>query len=175
MIDIADCPVGLPNGTTVIANKAGSIPLSTMITLHHVRFVPHLTCNLISVSQMNDDLNTIVQFTRYMCVIHDPLRAQIRTGIRRDSLYYFTKGDSVHHFSSDSSGSTLDLWHCRMGHPFEKIVKLLPPCSFRKGNLNKACEVCFRAKQSRDKFPISDTRSTRIFEKVHCDMRGPYK
>ena len=62
-----------------------------------------------------------------------------------------------------------------MGHPSEKVVKLLPPVRNSKGSLNKACEVCFRAKHPRDKFPLSDNKATRIFEKIHCDLWGSYK
>ncbi|KAH7510943.1 hypothetical protein FEM48_ZijujUnG0062300 [Ziziphus jujuba var. spinosa] len=62
-----------------------------------------------------------------------------------------------------------------MGHPSEKVVKLLPPVSNLKGSLNKACEICFRAKHPRDKFPLSDNKATRIFEKIHCDLWGSYK
>ena len=69
----------------------------------------------------------------------------------------------------------MDLWHKRMGHPSEKVVKLLPPVSSYKGGLNKACEVCFRAKHPREKFNLSDNKASRIFEKVHCDLWGPYR
>ena len=53
-------------------------------------------------------------------------------------------------------------------------MKLLPPLCGHKGSLNKACEICFRAKHSRDKFSLSDNKASRIFEKVHCDLWGPY-
>ena len=62
-----------------------------------------------------------------------------------------------------------------MGHPSERVVKLLPPVSRSKNSLNKGCEVCFRAKQHRDKFPLSNNNCSRIFEKVHCDLWGPYR
>ncbi|KAH7538135.1 hypothetical protein FEM48_Zijuj03G0166900 [Ziziphus jujuba var. spinosa] len=99
------------------------------------------------------------------------------TGVRRDGLYYFggAEGDSVQHVSVHNAASTLELWHKRMGHPSEKVVKLLPPVSNLKGSLNKACEICFRAKHPRDKFPLSDNKATRIFEKIHCDLWGPHK
>ena len=41
--------------------------------------------------------------------------------------------------------------------------------------MNKACEICFRAKHSRAKFPLRDNRASRIFEKIRCDLWGPYK
>ena len=37
------CPMGLPNGDTVIASMEGSVYLSDMITLHHVLYVPNLS------------------------------------------------------------------------------------------------------------------------------------
>ncbi|RVW33400.1 hypothetical protein CK203_094267 [Vitis vinifera] len=75
----------------------------------------------------------------------DHTRELIGTGVRRDGLYYFggAEGDSVQHVSVHNAASTLELWHKRMGHPSEKVVKLLPPVSNLKGSLNKACEYVF--------------------------------
>ena len=52
LIDIKQlyCPVGLPNGDTIIASMERSIYLSDTITLNHVLYVPNLSCNLLSVS-----------------------------------------------------------------------------------------------------------------------------
>ncbi|KAH7570961.1 hypothetical protein JRO89_XS05G0230800 [Xanthoceras sorbifolium] len=62
---------------------------------------------------------------------HDHTRELIGTGVRRDGLYYFggAEGDSVQHVSVHNTASTLELWHKMMGHPSEKVVKLLPPVS----------------------------------------------
>lgn len=62
-----------------------------------------------------------------------------------------------------------------MEHPSEKVVKSLPTVSNLRGSLNKACDVCFRATQSRDKFPLSSNKASRIFEKVHYDLWRAYK
>ena len=67
--EIFYCPVGLPNGETVNATQEGSVRLSDKITLKHVLYVPKLSCNLISVSQLNDSMLCIVQFNSYMCAI----------------------------------------------------------------------------------------------------------
>ncbi|KAL6310769.1 hypothetical protein AAG906_005961 [Vitis piasezkii] len=71
-----------------------------------------------------------------MCAIQDHTRELIGTGVRRDGLYYFggAEGDSVQHVSVHNAASTLELWHKRMGHPSEKVVKLLPPVSNLKGD-----------------------------------------
>jgi len=43
--------------------------------------------------------------------------------------------------------------------------------------LNKveACEICFRAKQTRNKFPISEHNAKNVFDLIQCDIWGPYK
>ncbi|RVW86501.1 Retrovirus-related Pol polyprotein from transposon RE2 [Vitis vinifera] len=100
-IALFECPVGLPNGESVVATQSGSVRLSNNITLQN-----------------------------------DHTRELIGTGVRRDGLYYFggAEGDSVQHVSVHNAASTLELWHKRMGHPSEKVVKLLPPVSNLKGD-----------------------------------------
>lgn len=120
-------------------------------------------------------MKCIALFDSWMCAIQDRSRELIGMGVRRDGLYCFGGDDSIRHVSVNGATSTLELWHKRMGHPSEKVVKLLPMASNITGTLNKACEVCFRAKQSRNKFSLSDSKESRIFEKVHCDLWGPYK
>ena len=66
-----------------------------------------------------------------------------------------------------------DLWHRRLGHPSNKIVGLLPVVSSKTGN--KACDICFRAKQTREVFPVSDNKTSAIFELIHCDVWGLYR
>ncbi|RVW61843.1 hypothetical protein CK203_064367 [Vitis vinifera] len=118
-----ECLVGLPNGESVVATQSGFVRLSNNITLKNVLYVPKLNCNLLSVSQLTDDLHCIVQFNSYMCAIQDHTRELIGTGVRRDGLYYFggAEGDSVQHVSVHNTASTLELWHKRMGHPSEKV------------------------------------------------------
>lgn len=45
-------PVGLPNRTKVIATEAEMIISSDKLHMSNVLYVPDLTCNLISVSQL---------------------------------------------------------------------------------------------------------------------------
>ena len=90
-------------------------------------------------------------------------------------LYYFIKSNSFHQVSAISAKSDLELWHRRMGHPSEKVIKLLPTVR-SKDYLDKGCEVCLRAKHPRDTFPLTDNKASRIFEKkIHCDLSGPYR
>ena len=164
VIDIVPCPMGLPNGANVVATQKGSVRLSDLITLTNILYVPSFSCNLLSISQLTHALSCTVQFTSSMCAIQDPMRKLIETGGR------MVTNITVHGASSD-----LELWHRRMGHPSERVVKLLPPLCDHRGSLNMVRDICFRAKHSRDNFPLSDGRASRIFEKVHCDLWGAYR
>ena len=80
----------MPNGNKAIATKEGTIELNGNIILKNVLYVLGLNCNLISVSQIIDDLDCIVQFTKKLCVIQDPVtRMLIGAGERKDGLCFF--------------------------------------------------------------------------------------
>ena len=67
--DIMPYPIGLPNGAETKALKEGTVTLREKLKLRHVLFVPKLKFNLISVSQLLDDSNFVVQFTNKICAI----------------------------------------------------------------------------------------------------------
>ncbi|CAH9085522.1 unnamed protein product [Cuscuta epithymum] len=67
------------------------------------------------------------------------------------------------------------MWHQCLGHPSENIITCLPFVSSSKQHLSKPCDVCFKAKQTHDSFPLGNSFSTRIFELIHCDLWGPYE
>ncbi|XP_021730752.1 uncharacterized protein LOC110697676 [Chenopodium quinoa] len=74
-----------------------------------------------------------------------------------------------------SKDCEVDLWHQRMGHPSEKVLKLLPPVSNFVRKNKSVCDVCPRAKQTRDSFPLSENNASSLFELVHIDLWDPYK
>jgi len=39
----------------------------------------------------------------------------------------------------------------------------------------KMCDVCFCAKQTRSHFAISESKATKLFELIHCDIWGLYR
>ncbi|XP_074276920.1 uncharacterized protein LOC141600577 [Silene latifolia] len=74
------------------------------------------------------------------CSHHDrDTREAIGTGERLDGLYYLCqKPEKVNLVTSGSS--VFKLWHNRLGHPSEKIVKLLPFLRNNKHSLSQPCE-----------------------------------
>jgi len=148
-----------------VATKKGSIIFGSGFVLENVLYVPELSCNLIFVSQLIDYSNCTIQFTHNMCVIHDRTsRMLIGKGERRDELYYF-KGIPCSTTLKVDKGVSLDLWHQRLGHPSMQVTKKVSSVDLKKSteNLNKCCDVCQRAKQTKNKFPVSDFRASDVF------------
>ena len=57
----------LANGQSSVASKQGMVKLSSMITLYDVLFVSGLTCNLISIAQLiNDLVSTVMLLINYV-------------------------------------------------------------------------------------------------------------
>ncbi|CAH9101690.1 unnamed protein product [Cuscuta europaea] len=87
---ISRTPVTLPNGHFTYATHVGRVFISANLILNNVLFVPCLTCNLISMARLVDDLNCDISFTNKLCVIHDlPTRTFIGVGERRGGVYFF--------------------------------------------------------------------------------------
>lgn len=55
------------------------------------------------------------------------------------------------------------------------MLSILKP-TLKLSNLNDifACEICHKAKQSREPFPLSSHKSAALFELIHADVWGPY-
>ncbi|KAK4425256.1 hypothetical protein Salat_1719500 [Sesamum alatum] len=71
LVDILPTPIGLPNGTCTNAVKKGSVILGDKLRLNHVLYVPQLSCNLISLASLINDLHYLVTLTDKVCVIQD--------------------------------------------------------------------------------------------------------
>lgn len=174
---ILECFVGLPNGEETVATKEGTVVLNGRLTLTNVLCVPSLHCNLLSVSQLLKDSNYIVQFSNKFCLIQDHTsRTTIGAGEQKEGLYYLKEMAKVAAIKTNK-GFSFDLWHRRLGHASLKILQMLPNVgpSRNKNLCTQACDICLRAKQSRDSFPISENKAAAIFQLIHCDLWGPYR
>lgn len=170
-------PIGLPDGKEVMTEKEGTVMLNKYLKLNNVLYVPNLKCNLLSVSQLIEETNCTVMFTNKCCVIQDHnSRMLIGAGEKHEGLYYFKGIEGVRSAKvlKTVRNDTFEIWHQRLGHPSNKIVSLLPIVD---GSSDKcaSCEICLRAKQSRGEFMSSNNTASSVFEKIHCDLWGPYK
>jgi len=129
---ISPCPVGLPDGSNIVATKEGSIIFDSDFVLKNVLCVPGLSCNLFFVSQLIDYSNYTIQFTHNMCIIQDHTsRMLIDADEYWDGLYYF-KGIPRITALKVVKGVPLDLWHQRWGYPSMQITKIVSGVDLKK-------------------------------------------
>ena len=119
-------------------------------------------------------MGCMVSFTNDVCVIQDQHSGNlIGTGERSGGLYFYRHSSRIN--ATISSGEDdFGLWHRFMGHLADRMIKFLSSIknSTYGKYLYKACQVFPQAKQSRSRFPVSN--SSRIYELIHCDLWWPY-
>ncbi|KAJ3688185.1 hypothetical protein LUZ61_017349 [Rhynchospora tenuis] len=170
--DIEPTIVSLPNREQILAKHEGSVVLNEGLVLQRVLYVPSLDCNLISVNQLIKTSSCFVTFTNEICVIQDHnTRMLIGVGEQRDGIYYFHQVASAKVFHMHGKES-YELWHQRMGHSSKQVTSLL---TGNTSNSEDVCEICVRAKQTREVFPTSLNKTSEPFELIHCDIWGAYR
>lgn len=101
------------------------------------------------------DIAGFVLFTKMFCVIQDlASKTLIGTGKDRDGVYHYTSAIEV---QAGYAGrlQTRELWHRRLGHPSSKVISVLSKIggfSSSFSEFEKSCDICVRAKQTRDIF-----------------------
>ncbi|GKD04394.1 putative RNA-directed DNA polymerase [Tanacetum coccineum] len=143
--------------------------------------VPEYTVSLLSVNKLIKDSKLSVCFDESNCYIQDLRKGKVLgTGSEFAGLYLFDEKFNVSPAVCNSEYFSCyvskDIWHNRLGHPANQVINLL------KGTLNLnhikndlPCDVCHKAKQSRESFPLSEHKSTVIGQLIHLDVWGPYK
>lgn len=95
-------------------------------------------------------------------------------------LYVINSGttNSINNVVGDSGMTVID-WHNILGHisitSMQHIPVLKSVCTEEAKKIIEMRDICHKAKQCRNPFPISSTQSTGLFEVVHVDVWGPYK
>ncbi|GJW49734.1 ribonuclease H-like domain-containing protein [Tanacetum coccineum] len=148
--------VGHPNGTEACISKIGNIRLSNGLTLYDVMVIPEYCVTLISVHKLFKENKVIVAFDENRCYfLNQNLNLKNVLGL-------------VNNVKHD--------WHCRLGHPADPVLNVLKDSlNFNKRDNTVCCEICQRAKQTREHFPLSDHKSKNLGDLVHLDLWGPFK
>ena len=78
-----------------------------------------------------------------------------------NGVYYYGEAP----FKNQSNAvKARDLWHERMGHPFEEVMKMFAKkLDFSVSENNDVYDACFRAKQTRMQFHLSENKAEELF------------
>ncbi|GKA29531.1 ribonuclease H-like domain-containing protein [Tanacetum coccineum] len=104
----------------------------------------------------------------------------VGTGSEFGGLYLFDdkigKNVDVNCNSVFVCHASCELWHCRLGHPADPVMTILGKhLGFSKTNHLSPCDICHKAKQVREPFPLSDHKTTSVGDIIHCEVGGPYR
>nr|AWW15216.1 putative polyprotein [Leavenworthia alabamica] len=167
----------MADGREQVARKEGSVSLGPNLIMKSVYFVEELKSDLISLGQLMDENRCVIQMADNFLVVQDRSSRMVTGAGRRVGGTYHFCSTEVASFAATEDGTLLKLWHQRMGHPSLKVVGMLScvSSSVSSSSLNKSCDVCLRAKQTRDRFPLSMNKTSKIFDMIHVDLWGPYR
>lgn len=178
--DITPIPVLLPAGSEAMASKQGTIKLTNTLHIRNVYYVAGFHTNLISFGQLVTDNFLVGQVTDKLMILQDRTsRMLIGAGEREgEGLYRFRGIESLTSLQSTVRENSV-LWHRRFGHPSSRITGIVSPLDTSSvahdEYLIRSCDICFRAKQTRQSFPDSSHNAKDTFDLIHCDLWGPYR
>ncbi|GJY49206.1 ribonuclease H-like domain-containing protein [Tanacetum coccineum] len=142
--NMAGLTVGHPNGTQALITKIGDLKINNEVTLYDV---------LVDLKE----------------------NRTVGIGKQYNGLYLFDVDNACNIVSNSCIASCFvskTLWHQRLGHLADQVLDVL------KTTLNldsyptsdHLCDTCNKAKQTREPFPLSNHKSTKIGELVHLDV-----
>lgn len=166
-----------PNGSTAQINKIGNMQLSDSLVLFDVFVVPDFNINLLSVHKLCKDSKCEVVFNEHKCTVQDSQsKEMVETGNQTGGLYYMNNFTSVKikaNCSKIKCCVSKLTWHARLGHPAEQALNVLKNKLFFGNKPFPPCDVCHKAKQRRDSFPLSSIVTHKIGDLVHLDVWAP--
>nr|GEV86963.1 ribonuclease H-like domain-containing protein [Tanacetum cinerariifolium] len=147
--------VGHPNGKHTKITAIGSLRLTIGNVLFDVLVVPKY-----------DDLN---------------LGKIVGTGSESGGLYLFDI-DKIGEYVNAKSNFVFvchvssKLWHSRLVHPVDQVLSILGKIlGFSKKDHMSPCDICHKAKQTREPFPLSGHKSKFFGDIIHCNVWSPYR
>ena len=155
--------VELPDGSHASVTHIGIVKFNSSFVLKDVYYIPSFKFNLLSISQLTSQLNCDTIFSNSICLFQDRItKTMIGRGRLQNGLYCLDDVPNSNFALSFQHLYNFDLWHSRLGHPcnshFHFLIKYFKNVY---GNKNFICDICPQAKQSRQSFPLSITRSSK--------------
>lgn len=148
------------------------------VLVKSVMHVPDLAVNLLSVSQIVKNGNSVV-FDSDGCSIYNQKREKVLS-VKTIGGVYRVNADDEKCFLAKNQTSALT-WHRRLGHANYQVMKTMRAGAVDGVMFNDdeteitQCEICAKGKQTKLPFKTSETESNDILELIHSDLMGPQK
>lgn len=137
------------------------------IVIKNVQHVPELCGNLLSVSQIVKNNNTVV-FTSSGCTIYNADKKVIATGNLVNNLFKLNTALDYAYSAKNV------LWHRRFAHISPSNMGFLKQqINGIDSNKDLNCVTCAEGKMSRKPFSHESKRASTFLELVHSDVCGP--
>ena len=174
----------IANKTRIEASFVGKVCLQTTIggethdiIIKEALHIPELTTNLLSVSQLIKNGNS-VHFGSDSCLINNERGELVAKADLIDNVYRLnTLRTDSRCFAAVADSN---VWHRRFGHVNGKYLEKLEKgavigMAYRDDRRNETgnCVVCYEGKQARLPFPKTGYRAASILETIHADVCGP--
>jgi len=174
--------VRLGDKSTVAQEGVGSVTIKTSegytITLSNVLHVPTINTRFISVSALEIKGSEIIFASGAAKILIGG--KTIASGVRDQKLYWLDAVPIANlNLHTGSTPASLHIWHQRMGHISHSALKAHGPKALKGLDIDNTtsaptiCHGCELGKSTRQPFPRSTKKSSRILEIVHSDLAGP--
>ncbi|GKC39292.1 ribonuclease H-like domain-containing protein [Tanacetum coccineum] len=168
--------VAYPNGTVAKVKQVGSFKLTDKLVIHDVLVVPGYHVSLLSIHKLASANKQNVVFNEMDCLIQDSTQTYlVGTSSITSGLYFLDQGKKQFNSNVKAHVMSKCLWHNRLGHIVDQVLQVLKDKIGLKDFESSPCDVCHKAKQTREPFPMSDYKTSTIGELVHLDVWGPYR
>jgi gag-polypeptide of LTR copia-type/Integrase core domain/GAG-pre-integrase domain len=159
--------ITVANGFPIPTNGSGKARIFSKEI--DVTVVPELKANLLSISKCTNQWNCNVLFTPQKVIFQDRTSGKKIGDERMVDGLYLIKPDISALAVTQTSVSSVELWHRRLGHPSNKILQYL---NLSLLNNVKTCDPCQFAKLHRLPFPKHLNKSNELFGLIHSDVWG---
>lgn len=168
------------NNHTMKSEGCGKIEAEDF-NLKNVLYVPELSANLLSVNSITENEGEVIFSKNKVIISKDKMI--VCEGIKQPNGLYIvdvTTGKPSSLLVESKKGLSVNDWHVRLGHPsvsyMKKLIKLAEGIEFTEQeceDVEKICEVCIKAKQTRQPFLTERKRAERPNQIIHTDLCGP--
>jgi GAG-pre-integrase domain len=163
------------DGSLCLIARVGDVTCTSELQLSSVLHVPNFTNNLLSISQLVDDLNYVVSLSHTHVVLQElKIGRVIGIGKMSKGLYRLKQGEEntkQRACLAETPELELFLLHCRLSHiPFIVLGRLYPKLYSRCNKTKLVCDAYEFAKHTKIMYPSFGNKNSSYFDIVHFDV-----